>query len=143
MKSIVASSRSLVHRARSAFGACLALALVLVPLAVAGSVSAFITGDTVTYSVSGIEPDTKHTVTITNTSSGQAKDHQQTSTSEGTIPQSTGSTGGEIPPGTTVNVEVKTLDGDVVASTSITKPQGDSGVVKLIKAFVKGIIPFL
>jgi len=143
MKSLAASRRSLVRLARSALGGCLALALVLIPLALASTVTASISGSTVTYSVSGLEPDAKHTVTIQNGTSGSSSQINHTSNPDGQIPSSTGSTGDEIEPGTTVTVTVKDAHDNIVGQTSVTKPETGGGVAKVIKAIIKGIVPFL
>jgi len=120
MKPITACGRSLLRRARSPLGACLPLALFLVPLAQASTVAATVSGDTVTYSASGLAPESKYTVMIENGSTGSGAFYEHTSTPQGTIPPSQGTTGDTIAPGTTVHVKVYGKDGNLVASTSIT-----------------------
>jgi len=142
MKSIAASPRSPLRRVCSALGACLALALFLVPLALASSVSASLSGSTVTYSASGLNPGSKYSVKIENASTGSSTTNQHTSTADGTIPESTGTTGDSVAPGATVNVKVYDKDGNLVASTSVTKPK-EGGVVQAIATIIKIVIPFL
>ena len=122
MKSITACGLAALRRARSALGACLALALFLVPLARASTVAATVSGSTVTYSASELAPESKYTVKIENGSTGSSLLYEHTSTPQGTIPPSQGTTGDTIAAGTTVHVKVYDKDGNLVASTSITKP---------------------
>lgn len=122
MKSITACGLALLRRARSALGACLALALFLVPLARASTVVATVSGDTVTYSASELAPESKYTVKIENGSTGSSALYAHTSTPQGTIPPSQGTTGDTLAAGTTVHVKVYDKDGELVASTSLIKP---------------------
>jgi hypothetical protein len=142
MKSVIASLRTPLHRVRSVFGACLALVLFLVPLALAATVSASITDNTVTYSAAGLSPNEKYSVKIENASTGSSVTYQHTTTADGTIPESTGITGDTIAPGTTVNVKVCDKAGNPVASTSVTKPERGS-VIKAIVSIIKIVVPFL
>lgn len=143
MKLLAKSGRSALRRARSALGACLALALFLVPFALAANVSASISGDTVNYSATGLAPDSSHSVKIQDGTTGSSTTNHHTSTTEGTIPQSTGSTGGPIEPGTTVTVTVFDKHGNPVGSTSVTKPHQGFGLIKGIVTIIKIITPFL
>jgi hypothetical protein len=122
MKSITSFRRSALRRAHSALLACAALALCLVPPARADAPSVSISGDTVKYSVSGLAPEAKYSVKVENDTTGSSTLTEHTTTPEGTIPKTAGSTGDTLGPGTTVHVKVYDEGGDLVGSTSVTTP---------------------
>jgi hypothetical protein len=96
--------------------------LFLVPLARAGDLSVTLAGSTLTYSVSGLAPESKYTVKIENGSTGSSTLNDHTSTPQGTIPPTQGTTGDTLGPGTTVHVKVYDEDGELVASASVITP---------------------
>jgi hypothetical protein len=108
-----------------ALAAALASLALLATGAIAGSVGVSIQGNNVTYSASGLPPDSNVVVEIRNDTTGSSTTQGPFETgATGTLPSSSGGTGDDIAPGTTVTVTIRRVpEGNVVAQGSATKPQ--------------------